>query len=308
MKPTLKNISRWTVACVLLATAACNRSAQPPEPSFASPDEAVRALIKAAKAGPANEVLAIFGPDGRDLVDTTDPASARRNREVFVAAAAEHWQLVDQGNGSQVLVIGNERWPFPIPVVKSGNGWRFDTAAGKEEVIARRIGRNELMSIQICRTYVAAQRLYAKQGHDGKPAGIYAMRVRSDSGKENGLYWPLAHGKKRSPLGDLMAEAETHASGSDAAKPSPFYGYYFKILSAQGASAPGGAKNYVRNGDMSGGFALVAWPAAYDVTGVMTFLVNQDGVVRERDLGPETEALARAMTEYNPDQAWTKTQ
>jgi hypothetical protein len=189
--------------------------------------------------------------------------------------------------------------------VKDGGSWRWDTAAGKEEVLARRIGRNELATIQACRAYVRAQRQYAQDPHDGKPAGTYASAFRSDPGKQNGLYWPTAHGQKRSPLGDLVAEAAaegTHlATGQE---PTPFHGYYFKILTAQGPAAPGGARSYVVGGRMSGGFALVAWPAQYDLTGVMTFLVGPDGTIHEKDLGRETAAQAGALSQYDPDSSW----
>jgi hypothetical protein len=190
--------------------------------------------------------------------------------------------------------------------VKSAKRWRFDTTAGKEEVLARRIGRNELAVIGICREYVAAQRHYAQQGHDGKPQGLFATTFRSDPGKQNGLYWPAAHGQPRSPLGDLVAQAskEGRQIGTDRPPPTPFHGYYFKILTAQGAAAPGGTKSYVVNGEMSAGFALVAWPAQYDATGVMTFAVNQDGAVHETDLGAETNTTAAAITTYNPDASW----
>jgi hypothetical protein len=190
--------------------------------------------------------------------------------------------------------------------VKDASGWRFDTAAGKEEVIARRIGSNELAAIDTVHAYVAAQRRYAEQGHDGQQPGVYATKFQSDPGKENGLFWPAARGRKLSPLGDLVAQAaeEGRRLGGDRAQPSPFHGYYFKILKAQGAAASGGAKSYDVNGQMSGGFALVAWPSQYDVTGVMTFIVNQEGIVRQKDLGPGSDAAARRMSVYNPDGSW----
>ena len=296
------------IACLGLAAASCSRAAPAPR-TFATPEEAVKTLSDVVKAGKVDELLAIFGPDGQELVDSSDPATARRNREVFTVAVAERWRLIDQGTNTKVLVIGNEEWPFPVSLVRAANGWQFDTAAGKEEVIARRIGRNELAAMQICRTYLAAQRLYARQGHDGKPAGLYATTFRSDPGKQNGLYWPAGRGQKSSPLGDLVAQAaeEGRRLGADG-QPSPFHGYYFKILTAQGAAATGGAKNYVTAGEMSGGFALVAWPAQYDVTGVMTFIVNQDGVLYEKDLGPDTAAAAKAMALYDPDPSWAKVQ
>jgi hypothetical protein len=275
--------------------------------TFATPEAAVQALVDVVKAGNLDELLAIFGPEGQELIASSDPATGRRNREVFAVAAAERRQLVDDGANRKTLVIGNEEWPFPVPLVKEAKGWRFDTAAGREEVLARRIGRNELETIQTCLAYVAAQLRYAQQAHDGKPAGVYAMTFRSDAGKENGLYWPAARGQKRSPLGDLAAQAAEEgrplATGQDQS-PSPLHGYYFKILTEQGSAAPGGARKYVVNGAMSGGFALVAWPAQYNATGVMTFVVGRDGIVHEKDLGAGTSDVVRKTTVYNPDASW----
>jgi hypothetical protein len=257
-----------------------------------------------------SDLLQVLGPDGEELAASSDPATGRHNREVFLVAAGEGWQLEDHGPDRRTLVIGNERWPFPVPLVKETAGWRFDTAGGKEEVLARRIGRNELAVIQICRTYVTAQRLYARHGHDGKPAGLYAKAFRSEPGRQNGLYWPTSRGEKRSPLGDLVAQAASEGRNPQgtAGQPAPFHGYYFRILTAQGSGAAGGAKDYLVGEDMSGGFALVAWPAQYDATGVMTFIVNQDGVLYENDLGPETDALARAMARYDPGPSWKPVQ
>ena len=204
--------ARRTVAvagmcAALLAIESCAREPEPSQRTFAAPEEAVKTLIQTVKSGTIEDLLAIFGPDGKELVTSSDPATGRTNRNVFKVAVGEGWRLVDQGTDTKVLVVGNEQWPFPIPIVRDANGWRFDTAAGKEEVLARRIGRNELAVIEICRTYAVAQRLYARQGHDGKPAGLYATRFASDSGKQNGLYWPTKRGEKRSPLGDLVAKA-----------------------------------------------------------------------------------------------------
>jgi hypothetical protein len=310
LRPSLPNLARTaTTVAALAALVSCARTAAPPTArTFDTPESAVRTLVEAAKAKNLDDVITIFGPEGRDLVDSSDPATARRNRQVFAVAVAERWHLVDQPNGSKVLVIGNEAWPFPIPLVKGASGWRFDTAAGKEEILDRRIGRNELAVIRISRTYVAAQRLYASNGHDGLPAGRYATAFRSEPGRQNGLYWPARRGEKRSPLGDLVAHAaeEGRALGKGGAEaPPPFHGYYFKILTAQGPAAAGGAKDYIVDGRMTGGFALVAWPAQYDVTGIMTFVVNHDGVVHEKNLGAGTDAAARAITQYNPDASWT---
>jgi len=280
------------------------------ERTFPTPEDAVNALIETVKAGSLESLLEIFGPGGKELIDSSEPAIARQNQQVFAVAVREKWHLEDAAPDRKTLVIGNEDWPFPVPLVKAGNGWRFDTAAGKEEVLARRIGRNELAAIDATRAYVTAQRRYAEAGHDGKPAGLHAAKFQSDPGKENGLYWPTTRGQKRSPLGDVVAQAaaEGRPVTGTATQPSPFHGYYFKILTAQGSAAQGGAKSYVVKGDMSGGFALVAWPAQYDATGIMTFIVNQDGVVREKDLGPGTDAAARKMTAYNPDSSWRVTQ
>jgi Protein of unknown function (DUF2950) len=305
-------LKKVTAACAGASLAIAVSCAATPEPSetshrtFSTPEEAVKVLTETVKAGKMEELLALFGPDGKELVASSDPATGRRNRDVFTVAVREGWRLVDQGTDTKVLVVGNEQWPFPIPIVRDTNGWRFDTAAGKEEILARRIGRNELAVIDVCRTYVQAQQLYARTGHDGKPAGLYATRFSSDSGKQNGLYWPAKRGEKRSPLGDLVASAaeEGRTLGGEG-QPAPFHGYYFKILAAQGAAAPGGAKSYLAGGDMSGGFALVAWPAHYDATGVMTFIVDRSGVVRQKDLGPGTDAAARAMKVYDPDASWT---
>jgi hypothetical protein len=303
---TLRRVVPIAVLVILLAAASCRRTQPPAQPRFATPEEAVQALLKAATAEKVNEIAAIFGPEGKELIDNSDPATARSGREVVLAAARERWSLADREGGGKVLVIGNEDWPFPVPIVRDSNGWRFDTAAGREEVIARRIGRNEIAAIETCESYVHAQELYARDAHDGKPSGAYAAVFRSDSSKENGLYWQAPRGKKRSPLGELLAEAADPArlKSTDGQKPAPFHGYYFRILTAQGPAAPGGEKDYVVNGEMTNGFALVAWPAQYDVTGVMTFIVNHGGVVRQKDLGPDTDAAVRAITRYDPDPSW----
>jgi len=293
----------------ILTLASCH-GAKPVGRLYDTPEHAAEALIATVKAGNVDELVAIFGPDSKDLVASADPVDARNSRGVFTAAARERWRLEDAPNGAKALVVGNEDWPFPVPIVHDGNGWRFDTAAGRDEVIARRVGRNELQVIQLCRTYVAAQRLYALAGHDGHPPGAFATSLRSDPGRQNGLYWPVQRHEKRSPLGDLLANAaqESSSAGGAAKEPSPFHGYYFRILTAQGAAAPGGAKDYLNAGRMTEGFALVAWPAAYDSSGVMTFIVGADGVVREKDLGPDTDNVARSMRVFDPDASWTVTE
>jgi hypothetical protein len=296
----------FAVACSLAVLATSDEAPPAGPTTFATPEDAVRALAEIVKADDLSALLVLFGPDAREVVDTSDVATGRRNREVFVAALAEGWRLADAGPDGKELVLGNEDWPFPVPLVRRAGGWSFDAAAGGEEVLDRRIGRNELAVIEILRTYVGGQRAYARTGHDGKPAGLFARRFASEPGKQNGLYWPAGHGERRSPLGDLIAAAaeEGYRAKGAGQGPSAFHGYHFRILEGQGKSAMGGAAEYVVNGEMSGGFALVAWPVHYDASGIMTFVVNQDGVAYEKDLGPETTALVEAITRYNPDDTW----
>ena len=295
------------VASALASLLACSKASSPQSKSqtFATPDEAIKALAAAVKDPGSEKLIAIFGPDGQSLINTADAGADRRARQVFKVAVAERWHLEDQGPDTKVLVIGNEDWPFPIPLVKEGSGWRFDVAKGRDEILNRQVGRNEIAAIEAVRTYVFAQRVYAKHPHDGKPAGLYARTFQSDPGRQNGLYWVTSHKERPSPLGDLVAQAAAEGRSLGAgAKPTPFHGYYYKILTGQGSAASGGAKDYVVNGELSGGFALVAWPAQHGVTGITTFLINQDGVPREKDLGDGTDAAARAMTQYNADESW----
>ena len=291
------------LAASVLAAATPRAEAGAPR-VFATPDEAVRALIATVKADDLAGLIAFFGPVGAELVDTSDAATGRRNREVFVAAAAEGWRLVEIGTGRKELILGNEAWPFPVPLVKGAAGWSFDAAAGREEVLNRRIGRNEIAVIRVLHAYVAAQRAYAATGHDGKPAGLYARRFGSEPGRHDGLYWRARRGEPRSPLGVLVAEAAGQGYRRQGDGPSPFHGYYFRILEGQGKAAKGGAAEYVVDGEMKGGFALVAWPVHYAGSGVMTFIVNQDGLAYEKDLGPETPAAVAKITRYDPDQTW----
>ena len=278
--------------------------------AFATPAEAVKALTAAAKASQLDDMLELFGPEGKDLADSTDATTARQNRDVFVAAMTEGWRLVDKGTDRKELIVGNESWPFPVPLVKTAKGWVFDAAAGKKEVLTRRIGRNELAAIRISQTYVVAQQVYARRAHDGKPAGIYARRLGSRPGMEDGLYWPAKRGEPLSPLGELVAEAaaEGRPMGTEATGPIPFHGYYFRLLEQQGPAAPGGAKSYVVNGEMSGGFGLVAWPAQYNATGIMTFMVGADGIVYEKDLGPSTSEGVAPITTVDPGTGWERSE
>jgi hypothetical protein len=276
--------------------------------AFSTAEEAVNATIEAAKADDDEELLAIFGPGSENLLSSGDPVYDRLQREVVLAAFEQGWRLGDQGTERKEVIIGDEDWPFPIPLVKDHDGWRFDVEAGAEEILARRIGRNELSVIDICMTYVRAQNVYAKQGHDGKPAGIYAQKMTSEPGQQNGLYWPVGLSEKPSPLGALVAQAAV--DGYSAEKPStqriPFHGYLFHILTSQGKYAAGGARSHIVDGEMTAGFALMAYPAEYGSSGVMTFIINHDGVLYEKDLGEDTADIASQIKEYDPDTTWAQ--
>ena len=231
--------------------------------------------------------------------------SDRRARERFVAAYDDQHRL-EAGGGKVVLVVGRQDFPFPIPIVPDGPSWRFDTAAGKEEIVNRRIGQNELNTIQVCLAYVDAQREYYARDPDGDALLQYAQKFASSPGKRDGLYWPTNPGEPPSPLGPFVARAQGRGLTKRSANPVAYWGYYYRILTAQGKDAPGGAYDYLAHGKMIGGFALVAYPAQYGVSGVMTFIVNQDGVVYQKNLGPNSAAIARAMKSFNPDSTWQK--
>ncbi len=276
--------------------------------TFATPAEAVQALVKAAEDGNQEEMLAVLGEDGKELVYSGDPVQDKTGMEKFVKSYKTKHAIVAEDDKTRVLQVGTNDWPMPIPIVNDGGKWRFDTAAGKQELLYRRIGRNELGAIAACRGYIDAQKDYAAVGHDGLPAGIYARRLMSSAGKQDGLYWESAEGEPTSPAGPLLAEAggQGYESEGLGRKGQPYHGYLYRILKAQGAAAKGGAKSYLSDGNLSGGVALVAYPAEYKVSGVMTFIINQDGVVYEKDLGEKTEEIAASMTEYNPDSTWHK--
>lgn len=276
--------------------------------TFASPAEAVHALVKAAEDGNQDEMLAVLGDDGKDLVYSGDPVQDKTGMEKFAKSYRTKHAIVTEDDNTRILQVGPNDWPMPIPIVNDGGKWRFDTAAGKEELLYRRIGRNELGAIAACRGYIDAQKDYAAEGHDGLPAGIYAQRLMSSPGKQDGLYWETSEGEPTSPAGPFLAEAggQGYESEGLGGKSQPYHGYLYRILKAQGAAAKGGAKNYLSDGNLSGGVALVAYPAEYKVSGVMTFIIDQDGVVYEKNLGESTAEIAKAMTEYNPDSTWHK--
>jgi hypothetical protein len=273
---------------------------------FASPEAATAALVAAVKAGDRAAMLAVLGSNARSLVESGDAVADRAAGERFVASYDAAHALETPSAERVELVIGEDGWPFPIPIVKEASGWRFDTAAGREEILGRRIGRNERATIQTCLAVVDAQRDYYTRNPAKDPLLHYARRFESTKGKRDGLYFPTGEGEAESPLGSLVSQARDEGYKTQAAKPTPFHGYLYRMLEAQGPHARDGAYAYVVRGQMIGGFALVAYPASYDNSGVMTFVVNQDGEVYQKDLGPETAKLARAIERYDPDQSWQR--
>jgi len=274
---------------------------------FKSPEDAFKSLVKAAKNNDTKELLAIFGPEGKDIISSGDEVADKAARKRFIKAAKEAVKFSKLDDETMLPVIGKDEWSFPIPIVKSGQEWVFSTEEGKEEIINRRIGRNELYTIRVSLAYVDAQREYVSKDRMGDGVLQYAQHFVSQKGKKDGLYWEAAPGEKGSPLGPLVASATKEGyTARKGEKPSPYHGYYFKILKSQGNSVPGGELDYVINGKMVAGFGLVAYPAEYGVSGIMTFTVNQLGIVFEKDLGPKTEEIAKAITKYDPDKTWNK--
>lgn len=274
--------------------------------TFQSPEAAVAALVKATRESNTKELMALFGPGSKSLVSSGDEVEDRQHREQFVKSYEEKNRL-DTGKDSKVtLYIGNDDWPFPIPVVKAGKSWRFDTRAGREEILSRVIGENELSAIQVCLAIADAERDYADQVRDRAGQPEYAQKLESSDGEKDGLYWEAAEGNAPSPLGPLAGRARAEGYGQSGGIPQPYHGYLYRILKAQGANAAGGAYEYVINGKMIGGFAVVAYPAAYGSSGVNSLIVNHEGVVYRKDLGRDTAKRAAAMTTFDPDKTWKK--
>ena len=289
---------------VMIMTAVSAMAAATSQKTFATPGAAVDALIAANRGDRTGELLAILGPEAAKLIQSGDPVADRHGKTRFVAAYDEAHKLELEGDNKAILVIGFDEWPFSIPLVRERNRWRFDTNAGADEILNRRIGRNELMVIEVCRAYVAAQREYAAKHLGAGGSSDYAQRFMSGPGQRDGLYWPVKPGEEESPLGPLItsARAAGYSPGVSHAKPQPYYGYYFRILTQQGQSAPGGTRNYVVDGHMTGGFALIAYPATYGDTGIMTFIVNQEGIVYQKKL--TSTRTAAEITRYDPDDGW----
>ncbi len=306
---------RWQIGAVFalasaaLLAGASRAVAEDAQARFASPDEAVAALVKAVTTKDTEALRKLFGP-ALDEIANPDPIQRDRNLTAFAGHLAESATLSHKDENTAVLIVGKDAWPFPVPLVKQNGQWGFDTAAGKEEILNRRIGRDELAAIDVCLAYVKAQREYALKDRAGNGVMEYARKFKSTPGLRDGLYWDAPPGEDQSPFGPLVARAHAEgygaktAAGGAAPTRHPFHGYFFRILTRQGDHAPGGRYDYVINGHLVAGFALVAWPAVWGNSGVMTFLVNQQGKVYQKNLGARTAELAEKLDEYNPDETW----
>lgn len=289
-------------SCVIAIASASELRAQQ---RYKSPEDAVAGLIAAVRSETPRNIVTVLGRDSREVVQSGDDVADAKLRAAFLLAYDVRHQLTNPSGKRAILTVGNQDWPFPIPIVERNGSWQFDSVSGREEVLYRRIGRNELSAIQVALAYVDAQNEYASINPEKTRIESYARRIISNTGKKDGLYWPASANEQKSPLGEAMAlaTAEGYRFGE---RPAPYHGYYYKVLTAQGPNAPGGAVNYVVNDQMIGGFALVAYPAEYGNSGVMTFLVNQSGTIFQKDLGPKTAAVASRMTLFNPDRTWKR--
>ncbi|MCU0974192.1 MAG: DUF2950 domain-containing protein [Burkholderiales bacterium] len=296
----------WFVMICWLTAAGTAFAAAPKQAAFKSPEEAADALVAALRANDERRLAALFGPESGKLIGSGDAIADRAVRTKFVTAFDETHKIEMQGDATAVLSVGKDDWPLPVPLVKRGDAWRFDAKKGQDELVNRRIGKNELFTIQVLLAIVDAQQEYSSEDRNGDGRLEYAQRFRSREGKTDGLYWPASQGGVESPLGPLAATASREGYKQEGSKRMPYHGYYFRILTGQGKDAAGGAYSYLAQGHMIGGFAVVAWPAKYGSSGIMTFIVNQDGVVYQKNLGPETAAIASKMSVFNPDAGWSK--
>ena len=305
----MQTIRRTLAIISVVALANVGGCATPPE-NFASADAAVNALVVALRADDTKQLNTILGSDADALLSSGDQVADSNGRAAFLALYDEKHALhqTDKDDpDSMTLDVGNTDWPMPIPIVKGDDGWFFDTEAGLDEILSRRIGRNELYTIQVCLAIVDAEREYAVKDYAGTGWREYAMKLRSDPGKKNGLYWETKPGEPESPMGDLVAEASEQGYNVGAnPEPRPFHGYFYKLITSQGAAAPGGELDYMAQGHMIGGFAVVAWPAEYGNSGIKTFIVSHHGHVYEKDLGDDTASIARDMKTFDPGPGWEK--
>jgi hypothetical protein len=310
MQQRFLSVATIVIVGSILSLAGCGDRAadRDAQLSFDTPDEAVAALVAAVGRPDTAGLQKLLGPGIADLLASGDTVADRRERESFLARYREQHKLVEGSPDDLVLNVGEDEWPLPIPLVRRAGRWRFDGVAGVDEILLRRIGANELRTIDVMQGFVAAQREYAATGHDGAPAGVYARLLRSTPGRHDGLYWEVAAGEPPSPAGPLLAAAVAEGYAKkpqDAPALTPYHGYLYRMLFSQGPAANVGARDYTANGNLAGGFALLARPYAYGKSGVMTFIVNQDGQVWQRDLGDETARLATAMERFDPDSTWT---
>jgi hypothetical protein len=299
------NLPKFAAVAILLlgSMPAISQAQQQGQKTFASAEEAGNALFNATQSNDEKAMLEIFGPDGKQVVYSGDDVEDKEMHTNFAKKYQQMHRLVNEPDGTTSLLIGAENWPAPIPLVHKGNVWYFDTEAGTKEILFRRVGRNEVTTIRVCQELVAAQKDYYSQTHD-----VYAQKFFSAEGQHDGLYWKAAAGTPQSPIGPLIASAVAEGyENIPEGGPTPFHGYYFHILYAQGHHAPGGSKNYIVAGKMKRGFAFVAYPAEYRSSGVMTFIVGSNGVVYEKDLGKNTESIVKAMKKFDPDSSWHKT-
>lgn len=299
--------AKFTILVILLAVMgfppAAGSAQEPGQKTFPTAAAACHALVTAVQVDDRAALRSILGPQGEELFSSGDAAENKAEREEFVQKYRQMHRLVTEPDGKTTLYIGAENWPTPIPLVQKNGAWYFDTAAGKQEILYRRIGQNELTVIQVCHELVNAEKEYDAQPRAGESDKQYAQKILSNPGQQNGLYWKTTAGQPESPIGLFIAQASAEGDAKGAT-PEPFYGYYFRILTAQGPNATGGARSYIADGKMTGGFAFLAYPAEYRSSGVMTFILNQDGTVYEKDLGPGTAEIAKTITSYNPDATW----
>lgn len=305
-KTIVRSAAGVALVAGLIAAVVAAQSAAAPQATYGTPEEAARALAAAA-SGDAKKAEEVFGRQGTDLIRSGDEVSDREDARRVKEGIEEKVAFEDRGANRKVALLGKARWPFPVPLVLENGRWRFDVGAGREEIANRRIGRNELLALATMHAYVEAQREYFSGGYSGHPAA-YAQKLISAEGKRDGLYWPPTQAGPQSPMGPLVAAAAREGYTRTAGEPAPFHGYFFRLLTGQGSHAPGGAQSYLdEKGAMTRGFALLAWPAKYGSSGIMSFVVSRQGIVFQKDLGSGTEAAAAGIHVYDPDATWTPT-
>jgi hypothetical protein len=309
MRSFISSIAYLIFAVCLFGNSRPALSQDPGQKTYSSPEEASAALHEAVRSADQEALRLVFGPAANEMTSSGDEDEDRRSQQQFVEKYQEMHRLGKEPDGTITIYIGAENWPMPVPLVSKQNRWYFDCDNGKREILFRRIGRNEMQAMDVCRALVEAQKEYSAEPRGGDSVKQYAARFVSDEGKQNGLYWKSDGGKPESPIGPIITYAATEDyQKASITQPKAFHGYYFRLLNRQGKNAPGGAKSYFVNGKMTRGFAFVAYPAEYGTSGVMTFVVNQDGMMYQKDLGPKSSNQARTLSSYNPDTTWKRVQ